>query len=43
MHWTGQTSTHARSFTSMQASVMMAMPATVSSSAARDRRRFLAG
>src|SRR5688572_15126483 len=26
MHCTGQTSTHARSFTSMQASVMMAMP-----------------
>src|SRR6266511_4395149 len=28
MNCTGQTSTHARSFTSMQASVMMARPAT---------------
>src|SRR4051812_33316402 len=29
MHCTGQTSTHARSFTSMHASVMMARPAMV--------------
>src|SRR3979411_2209199 len=31
MHCTGQTSTHARSFVSMHASVMIAMPATLAS------------
>src|SRR3954447_24514234 len=32
MHWTGHTSTHARSLTSMHASVMIAIPATGASS-----------
>src|SRR6185503_13368613 len=44
MHWTGHTSTHALSFTSIHASVMMARPATaLSLCVGYDRPQVLGG